>query len=54
MRFFGCEGFGCLKVVDWLDVILLGEWLNGLNFLGLGIFSRENMPFKLFFSGSIG
>ena len=35
---------------------LLGQWLNGLNFLGWRIwrmFSRENKPFKrLFFSGS--
>ena len=33
---------------------LLGQWLNGLNFGGLHIFSRENRPFKLFVSGSIG
>ena len=28
---------------------LLGQWLNGLNFLGWRIFSRENKPFKRFF-----
>ena len=37
----------------WLG-ILLGQWLNGLNFLGLhNIFSRENKPFKLFFQGPL-
>ena len=30
----------------------LSQWLNGLNFLGWRIFSRENKPFQLFFSGS--
>ena len=38
-----------------LEVILTdGQWLNGLNFWGWRIFSRENKPFKLFVSGSIG
>ena len=32
---------------------LLGQWLNGLNFLGWRIFSRENKV-QTFFSGSIG
>ena len=32
---------------------LLGQWLNGLNFLGWRIFSRENKPFKLFFQGPL-
>ncbi len=31
---------------------LLGQWLNLKNFWGWRIFSRENKPFKLFFSGS--
>ena len=34
---------------QWTSYYLLGQWLNGLNFLGWRIFSRENKPSKLLF-----
>ena len=40
--------WGCFNKGTWPG------WLNGLNFLGLRIFSRENKPFKLlFFQGAL-
>ena len=43
-----------LGVGGWRFSTLLGQWLNGLNFLGLYIYIVGKIKFKLFFPGSIG